>query len=91
MKLRVKNTPFWGEVTNTGGTADAPLIELTMKDKSVSYYNRKDLTDKTLKQSAEDFMWSVFVKEGSRKNQFLFLGIILFIGFFLGACTFLFR
>lgn len=91
MKLRVKNTPFWGEVTGTGGSVERPIIELTTKSGQVLYYQESELTEKSLTETAEAIMWSIFAKDGSRRNQILFLVSILLIGIIFSGCTFLLR
>ena len=46
MRLRVKNSLMYGEVTNIAGSSDNPLVEITMKDGSRLSYPQEQLTDK---------------------------------------------
>ena len=84
MKKRIKNTPFWGEVIGNGGTTERPQIELLMNDGSIGYYYEDQLTDLTIKESFQDFMWSVFAENGSRKNQIKFVAVAIITGVVIG-------
>ena len=46
MRLRVKHTIMYGEVTNIAGSSDNPMVELTMKDGSRLSYPQEQLTEK---------------------------------------------
>jgi hypothetical protein len=46
MRLRVKHTLIYGEVTNVAGSSDKPLVELTMKDGCKLCYTQEQLTSK---------------------------------------------
>ena len=88
MKKRIKNTPFWGEVIGNGGTTEKPQIELLMNDGSIGYYYEDQLTDLTIKESFQDFMWSVFAENGSRKNQIKFVAFSVILAFICGVLCF---
>ena len=80
MKLRIKGTPFWGEVISDNGE----FTQLEMKDGTVQTVSSKELTDKTITEVAEDFTWSVFAENGSRKNQAIFFVGIILTGILIG-------
>ena len=44
MKLRVKHTFMYGEVTNVAGSSDNPMIELTMRNGSKLSYPQEQLS-----------------------------------------------
>ena len=84
MKKRIKGTPFWGEIVGNGGTAENPLIAVELENGSIQFHREYELTDLTILESAENFMWSVFAKNGSVKNRLIYSGILIFLGFILG-------
>ena len=88
MKVRIKNTPFWGEVIGNGGTIEKPQIELLMNDGSIWYYYADQLTDLSIKESFNDFMWSVFAENGNRKNQIKFVLFAVILAFTCGVLCF---
>ena len=45
MRIRIKHTIIYGEVTNIAGSSDNPLLELTMKDGSKLFYPQEQLTN----------------------------------------------
>ena len=88
MKLRIKNTPFWGEVIGNGGTIERPLIALRMKDGSIGAYRPEELTDKTIKETAQEFMLSVFGDNPNRWNQIKFIVFAVILAFICGVLCF---
>ena len=88
MKLRIKNTPFVGEVIGNTGTVERPLIALRMKDGSIGAYRPEELTDKTIKESAQDFMLSVFGENSNRWNQIKFVALAVILAFICGVLCF---
>ena len=82
MKMRLKNTPFWCEVIGNAGTIENPLIHVVFKDGSEGFFKPNEVTEKTIKESAHDFMLSVFGEKPNRINQiklFVFAVILAFI------------
>lgn len=75
MKLRVKNTPFTGEVIGDSGTVDNPTVTLLMKNGTTVSYTSSELTE----VSIIDIVWTVFNKNGNRKNQIVFISSIISI------------
>ena len=88
MKKRIKNTPFWGEIIGNGGTTERPQIELLMNDGSIGWYYSDQLTDLTIKESLNDFIWSVFAENGSRKNQIKVVVFAVILAFIFGVLCF---
>ena len=72
MKLRIKHTFMYGDFERVAGTIDSPMVELTMKDGRKLCYLQSELTDKP----PFELVWTVFARDGSRKNQAIFIAII---------------
>lgn len=51
MKLRIKKTPYWGEVVGNSGTINKPKVLLKMKNENELEFPLSELTDKTLFES----------------------------------------
>lgn len=51
MKLRIKKTPYWGEVVGNSGTISNPKVLLKMKNENELEFPLSELTDKTLFES----------------------------------------
>lgn len=51
MNLRIKKTPYWGEVVGNSGTISKPKVLLKMKNGNELEFPLIDLTDKTLFES----------------------------------------
>ncbi len=51
MQLRIKKTPYWGEVIGNSGTISKPKVLLKMKNGNELEFPLSELTDKTLFES----------------------------------------
>ena len=83
MKYRIKNTPFWGEFIGYYSENGRTFVKLQMNDGVINHIPEDELTTQTIKEASEDFMWSIFAKNGSRKNQIIFFSSVLILGFIL--------
>lgn len=83
MKLRIKNTPFWGEVVGNSGSAESPRVSIRMSYGEVISISREELTDNSIKQVIEDFAWSVFAESGNYKKKAIFFLVVGVIGFII--------
>lgn len=84
MKLRIKNTNIWVEFLHYADI-DQNVAVVEFKNGDISHISMRDLTDITCKQSAQDFIFSVFAKNGSLKNQIIFIGSAVLAGFIFGG------
>lgn len=84
MKLRIKNTPFWGEVVGNSNNISSPEVGLKMRDGSLFSIKRSELTDKTIKQAINEFILSVLNNDDSIKNQLISMFVLFLLGFIIG-------
>lgn len=86
MRRRIKGLVFggWGEIIGENET----YVFMIMDNGSEVTLLKTEVTDKTVKDVCEDFMWSVFCENGSRKNQIKFIGGTLLAGIGIGAMIF---
>ena len=83
MKLRIKNTPIWVESTGYTDVNQNTHICYT-HDGGMTFIDDNDLTQLTIKESAKEFIWSVFAKNGNRINQIKFISGAIITGFIFG-------
>lgn len=84
MKLRIKGTNMWGELI--GENESTVTIELI--DGTFIHPLKSEITNLTITEYLENFMWSVFAENGSRLNQAKFFGITIGTGVIIGALLF---
>ena len=83
MRLRVKNTPFWGVVVGTAGSVDRPQIELLMKDGSLQVFDPSELTTATIQQVWENRADKVFGVHVEPLHVLMYSLTVLALGFIL--------
>ena len=84
MKLRIKNTNIWVEATGFTNVDEHTMV-CVLDNGDIAHIDINELTEFTIKQSIEEFMWSVFAKNGSRKNQVKFILSAIALGFIIGV------
>ena len=84
MKLRIKNTNMWVEATGFTDVDEHTMV-CVLDNGDIAHIDINELTDLTIKQSAIEFMWSVFAKDGNRINQVKFIFSAVALGFIIGV------
>ena len=84
MKLRIKNTNMWVEATGFTDVDEHTMV-CVLDNGDIAHIDINELTDLTIRQSFEEFMWSVFAKNGDRKNQVKFIVSAVMAGFIIGV------
>ena len=84
MQLRIKNTNIWVEFLHYADI-DQDIAVVEFKNGDISHIHMQDLTDITCKEAFQNFIFSVFSKNGSVKNQIIFIGSAILLGFIIGG------
>ena len=84
MKLRIKNTNMWVEATGFTDIDEHTMV-CVLDNGDIAHIDINELTNLTIKESATEFIWSVFAKNGNRKNQVKFILSAVLAGFIIGG------
>ena len=84
MKLRIKNTNMCVEATGFTDVDEHTMV-CVLDNGDIAHIAINELTNLTIKESVTEFVWSVFAKNGSRKNQVKFILSAIAIGFIIGV------